>query len=357
MGITYPISNIVDLSIQLDAFPVERAGFGVPLFIGTTDPGVGQPKVAVFTSLAAVGVVYDVVDEEYKAAAAFFGQNPKPEKIAIGYRAVGENYATCLAAIREIYDGWFFLTCKTRVATEQTTLMTALAAIPGYRQAHFVSNDTANVLNSGVTTDIGSVLVSGSRLTGFAHYHTDATQYPELATLGTLVVSRETPGSIPGSVSLQFSAPAGITPLDLDDAKRTVLGNKRYTLFQNLAEQTRAFGGRSGTNVPFDVVYFMGWLSARIPEAVTEVATRARDRGEKVPFNATGIAMMEDAVRGVLNRAVTASAIEPDYDLKAPAREETLFADRVERLLNGVTFTANITGAIEKVGINGVLVA
>jgi hypothetical protein len=249
------------------------------------------------------------------------------------------------------------LTVESRAVADQTALATAVSAIAGYRQAHFVSNSTADVMNNATTTDIGAVLRDASRLTCFAHYHEDEDLYPELALLGRLVISRETGTTIPGSIPAPYQAPAGITPTSLSDSNRTALGNKRYTYYQTLAQQTRAFGGRSGNNVPFDVVYFLGWLSARIPENVAETITRAADRGEKIPYNDIGIAQLEAAVREVLNDAVTASAIEPDYTLTVPTRAETSFSDRTARLLNDVRFTANITGAIERVGINGVLIA
>jgi hypothetical protein len=364
----YPLKDIVDLSIRLDAFPVTRAGFGTPLFIGTTDPDPA-PKVAVYTSLEAVAEVYADDEAEYLAAATYFGQNPRPAQLAIGYKSSEETYAEALTAIRAIYDDWFFVTMQSTSVADQTPVATAVSAIAGYRQAHFVSTNTDDVLDGAVTTDIGSVLKASSRLTCFAHYHQQSTsgtrsQYPELALLGKMAVSRETSQRIPGTLPATYQPVSGVTnswffgaPTPFSDADRAVLEAKRYTHYDDLSQLVRAFGCRSGANVPFDTVYFLGWLSARIPENVTETLTRAADRGEKVPFNDQGIAIIEAAVRDVFDTAVSADVVEEGYDLTLPTRAETTFADRVERLLNGATFSAKLTGAIEKVAISGALLA
>ena len=353
-----PLDSIVTVSLSLDAFPVERAGFGTPLFIGTTDPDTNPAtKVNAFTSLAEVLEIYDQADPEYLAAAAFFGQNPKPTRMLIGYKETSESWVEALADIRAIDDSWFFLTASTRTVGDQAALAAAVNGIAGFRQAHFVSNDTSDVLDGAVTTDIGSVLNANGYLTSFPYYHPTATVYPELATLGRVSVDRDTIKKIPGSVPIEKVQVASVTPKNYSSAQRTVLNTKRYTFFQSLAQVTRAEGGRGGAGVHFDTVYFLGWLSARLSENVTELLTRASDRGEKVPYTDFGIDMVESAMREVLDLSVQANVLLPDYTLTMPTRAETPFVDRVNRTLNNADFTANLAGSIDKVNINGILVA
>lgn len=353
-----PLDSIVTVALSLDAFPVDRAGFGTPLFIGTTDPDTDPvTKVNAFTSLAEVLDIYADTTPEYLAAAAFFGQNPKPRRMLIGYKESGETWVEALNDIRAIDDSWFFLATSSRTAGDQAALAAAVNGIAGFRQGHFVSNDTANVLNGAITTDIGSVLNTNSYLTCSAYYHPTATVYPEMATLGRMAVDRDSIRRIPGSVGVDKVQVAGVTPTAYTSAQRTVLNTKRYTFFQTLAQVTRAEGGRGGAGVHFDTVYFLGWLSARLSENVTELLTRASDRGEKVPYTDFGIDMVESAMREVLDLAVQANVLLPDYTLTMPTRAETPFVDRVNRTLNNADFTANLAGSIDKVNINGIAVA
>lgn len=357
MSTTYPLSNIVSIELILDAFPITRVGFGTPLFIGTTDPDTDPvTKVNAFTTLAEVLEIYANSTPEYLAAAAFFGQNPKPTRMLIGYKESGETWVEALNDIRAIDDSWFFLTAATRTAGDQSALAAAVNGIAGYRQAHFVSNDTSNVLNNAITTDIGSVLTANNYLTCYAYYHATASVYPDLAALGKMVVSSENSTRIPGTSALTYKKPTGVPASNLTSANVATLTAKRYTWFQNVAGTAPlALGARSGAGVPFDIVYFLGWLQARCNENAFETISRASDRNERIPFNEKGIDQIEAAYKEVLDIAVTAGVIEPFPVITMPTRESTSFADRANRLLAGVRFNSELSGAIEKITALGYL--
>src|SRR5690606_7399720 len=56
-----------------------------------------------------------------------------------------------------------------------------------------------------------------------------------------------------------------------------------------------------------DIILTQRWLTARIQEAVFGLLVR----NKKVPMTAAGVAMIEAAIRSVLNQAVTNGAISP----------------------------------------------
>jgi len=81
-----PISDIVTVNIRVAAGGVSRTDFGTGLFL-TDDPGVdagGPGKVRRFGSLEEVGAVFNGSTEPYRAAVAWFSQNPRPRDFFVG---------------------------------------------------------------------------------------------------------------------------------------------------------------------------------------------------------------------------------------------------------------------------------
>jgi hypothetical protein len=335
---------------------VTRSGFGTPLFIGPTDPAGGRPKVASYANLAEVLAVYANNTPEYNAALAFFGQNPKPSKMLIGYKASGEAYDVALAAIRAINDDWFFLTVASRAKADALLLAPIVNALPGLRQTHFTTNESITL--DGASTTATAVELGNLNLkTAFLAYHPTATLYPEMAVLGRVAIQRETGNVGPGSFPSFYQPVAGITASVFTSTQRALLETRKVNYFQTLANNVRVFGGKSTGGEWFDVMYFAAWLQARVSENVTELLTRAADRQEKVPFTDDGIAAVEAAITEVLDVAVRIGGILPDYKVTTPKRSQTTFADRTNRYLNGITFVANLQGAVRTVQIRGTLVA
>lgn len=360
------IRDIIDVQIVLDTNAVTRSSFGTPLFIGTTDPTPGA-KVASYANLEEVADVYDVADPEYLAAQAFFSQNPRPNRLLIGYKDGTETYVEALADIRAINDDWFFLTAETRLKADILALAAAVAAIPGLRQSHFVTNEAAT-LDSGSTTatavELAALNIEGAAL----YYHSDEDLFPEMAALGRVAVQRESGNLGPGSATLFYQPVQGITGDSFTSTQRSLLETRKVNYFQTLANNTRVFGGKMSGGEWFDVMYFAAWLQARVAENVTELLTRAADRGEKIPYTDQGIGQVSNKIAEVLDIGVRFGAIletstDADgntikgYTITAPTRAQTTFADRTNRVLNGVSFVANLAGAIKTAQIRGTLVA
>lgn len=82
-----PLSDIVSVSITRDSFAPTRVGFGRLLVLGATDRFANSDLIRVYTDLD--GMLSDgflTSDNEYKAAAKYFGQSNRPVDIAIGLR-------------------------------------------------------------------------------------------------------------------------------------------------------------------------------------------------------------------------------------------------------------------------------
>lgn len=76
------LSDIVDVQITTLTGGVTQAGFGMPFLLGYKAAFI--ERIRFYTDPDGVAVDFAVTTPEYRAAAAVFSQNPRPERIAIG---------------------------------------------------------------------------------------------------------------------------------------------------------------------------------------------------------------------------------------------------------------------------------
>ena len=102
-----------------------------------------------------------------------------------------------------------------------------------------------------------------------------------------------------------------------------------------------------------DVVRGRDWLSTRLAEDVFGLFASL----EKVPFTDQGIALVETAVRGVLQEGVNAGLLSsnPAPVVTVPKAADVSALNKASRMLPDVNFTATLSGAIHKAEINGTI--
>ena len=355
------IRNRVQVEILRDTSAVARISFGVPLFIGTTDEDV---RAAAYSNIDEVEAVFADTTPEYKAAAAFFSQNPQPRRLIIGYKATGESYVQALTAIRAVNDEWFCVAIEeNNLATaDATPLAVAVTALPGLRQL-WLRSDASAILDGTSTTDLAAVMKAANYDQVRVVYHSlAATAFPEMAQMGRVLPIPESRTTGPGSAAWHDQPIVGIpgdnfttTQIGVLDAEGGTGKNVEY--FVNVAGAVRSMGGKMAGGEWGDVMHGLAWLGTRLSEDVYELIARAGNRREKVPYTDAGIARVEGVVRDRLQRGADISLLVDDFTTSAPLRENTDFGDRVNRVLRDVTFEANLAGAIKFAKISGVVTA
>jgi hypothetical protein len=78
------VSGVVNVQVTISPLAVPVRNFGVPLIIGSSDVIDVYERRRLYASLDQVGEDFNTTDDEYKAAAAFFGQNPRPSLAYVG---------------------------------------------------------------------------------------------------------------------------------------------------------------------------------------------------------------------------------------------------------------------------------
>lgn len=78
------ISRLIDVSVNLSPASAQFPNLSTLLVLGTSAVIDVVSRMRSYTSLSAVGIDFGTSAEEYKAAQAWFGQNPKPTLVNIG---------------------------------------------------------------------------------------------------------------------------------------------------------------------------------------------------------------------------------------------------------------------------------
>lgn len=327
--------------------------------------GATQPKVTISyypaTRIAFYSTLQGMVDDgflttdpEYRAAAVMFSQSPaSPERIAIGAERTGDASMTdTLNAIVLENNDWYGMMITSRSAADQEAA--AAWALANKKVSCFATNNVSAY--STATTDLGAKLkaISNDRALVVWHETADGSlidQWPDAAVLGTQLPT------IPGSTIVAFNTLEGVSASSLTETQKLNLLGKNYNIIEEIAGVTVIRSGAMASGEFFDVTRGLDWLQARIAEGIWGLLIRKSNANSKVPFTEAGGVMIESEIRSVMSQGITNGLIanDPAPVITIPNILGIPAAEKEARILNGVTFTATLQGAIQKVVINGTI--
>jgi hypothetical protein len=162
-------------------------------------------------------------------------------------------------------------------------------------------------------------------------------------------------GQTPGSSNWAFQQLTGVSADVLTSAAHTFARGKRaltYTTDRNVAH---TWDGFAASGRFFDLTHGVDALKADIETRAYQVFLNA----EKIPFNATGVAMLEAPIRAALTAAEgnvgEAGTIEPGWTVTMPSLVGYNAVDKAARHLRTAYFTAVATGAVNKLTVAGTI--
>lgn len=218
-----------------------------------------------------------------------------------------------------------------------------------------LTSDDNNIVDQDVATDttsIAALLKSGEYDRTFvAYWNADYlkvsdignNQYLDAAWSGVQLPKD------PGASTWCYKTIKAFQALTLNSLQAKNATDKSANLYLITGADGRTRFGTVASGEYIDIMRGIDWLTARLQEQVfILLATR-----EKVPYNDAGIAAVEVVVKAVLDQAVTAGLLEPDYTVTVPRVKDVNPVDRANRVLKGIEFRAVPTGAIQIVEIQG----
>jgi len=342
------LNDIVVVNITRETAKITQAGFGTPLVFGPLAAAEFTERYRVYSSIEAVEADFETTTEQWKAAAALFGQEIRPEQIVIGRYDTSETFGDELAAMQEAYGDWYALMLtRDGVEADQLVDIAAAAAWIEPRDKIFIGCIDQASMITAVDTDIASVLQTAAYDRTAILYSADHANYPEGAWLGRCLPED------PGSITWKFRQLSGITADDLTSTAVTHLKAKNANFYETVAGVNIISGEAvmaSGEYI--DTIRGCDWLKARIAEGVYQELINA----DKVPFTVQGMTVIENQLRYRLQKAVDVGFLVPgSIQITMPDIDTVDPLEKAQRFLGGIEFSATLAYAVHKVSIAGKL--
>lgn len=342
--------DIVNINITRQTTSVSVAAFNVPLILSTFET---SKTTTAFTRARSYGSIKELTDDGwastdavYKMANAIFAQNPSVSRVVVGRADSGDdNVAASLAAIQDEDNSWYGLVADKAFEDKVADIA---AWVEANKKLGFYWTTDADVPDATKNTDIASTLKAQSYDRAVVIWHpTPATgdDYPDAAWMG------EGFPFDPGSSTWAYKTLKGVSP-DNVSGKETTLQNKNCNYYSEVGGVNITQEGKVASGEWIDIIIGTDWIEARLRESVYSAFVNNR----KIPYDDTGIAMIEGLVKGVLNQAASAGILQTDsIVVTVPRYADIPQSDKLARNLPYVKFTALYQGAIHRVTINGTI--
>ena len=345
------LKDIVEVNITRQTTSVAVAAFNVPLILSqfaTNKTTTAFTRARVYGSVAEMASDgWTSSDAVYKIANAIFSQNPSVNKIVVGRN--DSNDATIDAALNAIANennDWYGIVVDQSLVSSFSDVASWVETAKKF--AIFWITDV-NAYDPSKSTDLASVLKLANRNRSAVVWHATpagGADYIDAAWMGEGFPYE------PGTSTWAYKTLNGVTPDTLLASQETALKNKNCNYYMTVGGVSITQEGKVASGEYIDIIIGTDWIEARLREAVYSALVNNR----KIPYDDTGIAMIEGLVKGVLNEAASKGILQADsIAVTVPKYADIPQADKLARKLPDVKFSALYQGAIHSVTINGTI--
>lgn len=156
-----PVSRLVNVTVNLSALAAAARSFGVLLIAGDSNVINGLERLRSYNNISGVAADFGTSAPEYKAAAAYFGQTPKPATLMIGRwlrtATAGLNLGGILSSSQQTLSNFTSITTGSMVITIDGVVKT-LTGLNFASQTNL--NGVASVISTALSTS-GSCVWNG----------------------------------------------------------------------------------------------------------------------------------------------------------------------------------------------------
>jgi len=248
-----------------------------------------------------------------------------------------------LVACAAADSGWYAF-----VTTFQNKVNGALLATQAEALKKLFIVDVADTAVKGSgSSDLASLVETAAQQYTAVCYHTDMSEFMCAAWLGNCL-PRD-----PGSETWKFKMLASISADILTESEIGYIKGKHANWYQSLGGVNIVQEGWTGGNQFIDVVRFIDWLKANIQYDVYGILVR----NSKVPYKDGGVALIEGSLRARLKIGIKVGGLaeSPEPTVTVPLVANESVANRANRVVPDIYFTATLAGAIHSLTINGVV--
>ena len=153
----------------------------------------------------------------------------------------------------------------------------------------------------------------------------------------------------PGSSTWAFKSLAGVTIDALTGTQITNLEADEANHYTATKGLSMTLQGVMASGRFIDIQRGIDWLTVRMQERILQLLANS----DKIAYTQAGITALENEVRAQLAEAVGNNVITTGYTVTPPALGDISAADKANRVLGDLDFSATLAGAIHSVTING----
>jgi len=271
-----------------------------------------------------------------------------------GYTAGTETVAESMAAIKLEDNDWYGWAMTSRV---QADIIAAADWTEAQRKILGTAIAEEGAKDASVATDTGSLLMAGNYYRTHWWYHEDAaTDYPEVA------ITSRCFAIDPGGETWANKKLSGVTTDTLTETEYNAITAKNGNTFEKFRNITITQNGKTAAGEWIDVIRFRDWLQEEI---TTNIFNQLVNK-DKIPYTDKGIAIIEAQIKAALKLGTTRGGVAPtEYDedgnenpgyvVTVPLAYDISSTNKANRLLEDVSFTARLAGAIHVVDVTGSL--
>lgn len=345
------LKDIVTVNITRETTSVAVAAFNVPMILSTF---ATSKTTTTFTRARVYGSLAELTDDGwastdavYKVAQAIFSQNPTVNKVVVGRADSGDaTVAASLAAIQNENNDWYGVVVDQAMVADFDDIAAWVETAKKF--AIFWTTD-ANTPDSTKSTDLASVLKAANYDRSAVIYHVQPStgaDYPDAAWMG------EGFPYDPGTSTWAYKTLKGVTSDKITGSAESALQGKNCNYYSEVGGVNITQEGKVASGEWIDIIIGTDWIEARLREAVYSALVNNR----KIPYDDSGITLIEGLVKGVLNQAAAAGILQADsIVVTVPRYADIPQADKLARRLPDVKFTALYQGAIHRTTINGTI--
>lgn len=325
----------LDVKVKIDINkPAGNSSFGYPLIINVGESEIAYTECRNVEEVATAG--FAATTDTYKAAAIMFGQDNPPGKIA-----VCQVTGTIVDGLGAIRDKEFrqIMTVGTLGESETTESVAAYVETTIKDKMYF-----ATVASVDDLSDIGSY----DRTVYFVHTNP----------LAVAALIGESAGRTVGSFTYKNLILKSISPMKLTDSEIAAIHTAKGITFVTKAGDNVTTEGKVVSGEYIDIIDCKDYIISNL-EYQTQ---KALNNSAKIPYDNSGIAMLENVAVNVLRSAYNLGMIatdeegKPMYSVDYAMRSETTEEDRTERKYVGGKFSFTLGAAIHTVDIVGEII-
>ena len=341
------IDQIIQADITVSSSTTIDGGYDKLLILGPlpqNPAGHQTPDVASYTGTDELkDAGFTTNDPIYNAAQVAFSQSPRPKEI---YVAVRKKPAGEVEVITDTLErakattGWYAL-CPVGIDNDDD-----IQKIAAWTESN---TKICGIATTSLTDNPIPETISRS----FAVHATSDEDYINVA-MAARFLSYD-----PGSEQWAYKTLAAVKGQDLSDREAKALKTANVSCFPKVGQMYVVIGGMMASGEWIDTIRFCDWLRTEIQINCFNLLLQY----SKVAYTTPGITLMEGAIRSALDEGVKANGIAspeivdetlvPSYTIQVPTISEISEAQRRERKLVGIKWSARLAGAINSAETGG----